>query len=374
VKEPYDKVGAIVVGWDQFQPDTSRLLALLGDEMRLAKAGALYADDVILASQATSIAFRVIDEAAGDDQDYEPFHHRIEELLASLDDQRRAGAFSLMEGLALGCIHLPSPTTTVILLARWVEGMMPPNHLLLVAERSVTALGPATFKSGYAGLMRSPAGLARLEELENAAAEIEDDRLREEVDEIILEDRQIRSGADPQFEFLSSPLTRSAEATLLTGVLGGLRAFPDADWDVILDVRERLEPSRVNFRAVIAAAADELKNFTDPDGLTHACVSLQCRVVAPALAEIEAELDDLGAVDTLLRVSKETPAVGALVTNLALVAGDPAGLGLSALAHGLASAPMIASGARELAHRRERRRKLAAQPFWLLHEIDRMTS
>jgi hypothetical protein len=45
-----------------------------------------------------------------------------------------------------------------------------------------------------------------------------------------------------------------------TALIGQLDAFPDADMDVILDVRERLEGPRTHFRAAIAEVAATLSS------------------------------------------------------------------------------------------------------------------
>jgi hypothetical protein len=344
VNEPYDKLEAIVFGLDHPNASRATLFAQLSDEMRLAKAGALYADELIVAGQATAIATRDMDEAIalGDD---EAIGLHMMELLDSMDEPARAGFMALMDALEHRSIKTASNLGTVMLLAQWADGALAPDLIPLASERSIRAAQPEAMDRNLVELLRGPEGQGLIDEWEIAIADqLDDAALRERFEGEIAEMKRIRAGAEPNWNRPPPPRTRSTEAALLSGVLGGLPAFPDADWDVILDVRERLGASRVNFRAAIATAAEELKDCDDPE--------------------------ELGAVPTLLRVTQEAPTVGAIVTNLALVAGNPAGLGLSAAAHALASAPVIASAVREAAHQRQARRELAARPFWLLREID----
>ncbi|MFZ0977074.1 MAG: hypothetical protein WAN22_32965, partial [Solirubrobacteraceae bacterium] len=52
-----------------------------------------------------------------------------------------------------------------------------------------------------------------------------------------------------------------AELALATTLLGQFPAFPDADIDVILEVRQRLADARVRFRALMSAAAKDLADI-----------------------------------------------------------------------------------------------------------------
>jgi hypothetical protein len=376
MKESYDKLNGLIVGFHQWGADRDRLFALLREETRIAKAGALYTDNVIVASQATWTAVEVIDEALALEAD-EAIGLRIREVEESLKGEAKAGFAAFMDGFEHHVFEIPNNAVAILMMMQWTQGDLPPTTMPLAAQTSLPASEPDAFRRGYAEYLRSRAGLKAIEEWERLIDEEVDadkeDEIREALEAGLAHLRRIRAGTELRHDFSPVP-PPSAEATVLSGVLGGLPAFPDAEWDVILDVRERLGPARVNFRAAIATAAAELEDCEDPDQLADACASLRRRVVAPALVEIEGELEDLGAISTLLRVSQNAPTVGALVTNLALIAGDPAGLGLNAAAHALASAPVIASTAREIAHQRQKRRQLAARPFWLLREIDRKTS
>ncbi|HJZ37396.1 MAG TPA: hypothetical protein VJ204_14105 [Solirubrobacterales bacterium] len=374
--DSYDELTGLIVGFDQWGADRDRLFALLGEETRIAKAGALYTDEVIVASQATWTAVEVIDEAIALEDD-EAIALRLREVRESLKDEAKAGFTAFIDAFEQKAFKIPNNAVAIIFMMQWMRGDLPPTTMPLAAETSLPTSEPYAFRQGYAEYLRSPAGLKAIEEWERLIDEEvdadEEAETRKALEAGVAHLKRIRAGGELRDDFSPMP-PPSAEAAVLSGVLGGLPAFPDADWDVILDVRERLGPARVNFRAAISTAAAELEDCEDPDQLADACSSLRRRVVAPALVEIEAELEDLGAIGTLLRVSQNAPTVGALATNLALVAGNPAGLGINAAAHALASAPIIASAAREIAHQRQKRRQLAARPFWLLREIDRKTS
>jgi hypothetical protein len=373
VKEPYDKLDGLIVGFSRWGADRDRLFALLADEMKLAKAGALYTDEVVVASQATWTAVEAIDEVLALDDD-ETIGLVLTELMESLEGEAKAGFAAFMDAFEHGSFKIPNNAAAIMFMMQWTQGELSRTIIPLTAERSLPATDPKAFREGYAEHLRSPAGLKAIEEWERLIDEEVDadaeGEVRESLEAALAHMKRIRAGAELRPDFSPSP-PQSAEAAVLSGVLGGVPAFPDADWDVVLDVRDRLGASRVNFRAAIATATEELKNCDEPDQLADACAALRRRVVAPALVEIESELEDLGVVDTLLRVSQDAPTLSSIVANLALVAGNPAGLGLSAAAHVLASTPVIASAVRETAHQRRARRRLAARPFWLLREIDR---
>jgi hypothetical protein len=195
--EAFGAIQAVVVGWEQFNPDRNRLFTLLNDEMRLAKAGALYADQVTLASQATTIALQVLDETVEDeDSDVE----RIGGLLSSLNDEAGAGLVALTDALNRGPLVYPGRFGTAILVAKWVDGLLPPDYLPLTSQRSVRAIDPITFNRNYAEFARSPDGLQRLEEIEAMAATADDEWLREQLEEFIAEERLIRGGAEPRLD------------------------------------------------------------------------------------------------------------------------------------------------------------------------------
>jgi hypothetical protein len=49
------------------------------------------------------------------------------------------------------------------------------------------------------------------------------------------------------------------EIAIAARMVGNLQAFPDAPMDELLDLRERLEPSRVRFRRALSTAAAQME-------------------------------------------------------------------------------------------------------------------
>lgn len=156
---------------------------------------------------------------------------------------------------------------------------------------------------------------------------------------------------------------------LATSLISQLEAFPDASIDVLLDVRQRLERPRTHFRAAIARAAQDLADagaaLSDTE---RALADLRLRVIDPALAEMRHELDVMGARPTLLRLTQERLAVGAVGASatLAVSLGDPTAL--TALAHSAAVASIVAAGSKEMTYRKGVKRHQQLKPFWMLHE------
>jgi len=368
---PYDEIEALVVGFDQWSiPEPSRTFSVLGEELRLAKAGALYADSVTFASQTAILAIVTLQQGI-EELPADAFAGKkeipVSDLITGLGPAETRAAEDLASGLAAGVLGNPNPFIAGYTLASWMEGDLPTGNLPLVSARTLEATSPEAFALAQVEFAQSAEGQERIELMEGMLDDPEAGPLRETLIESIARMKKLRAGDLSAERIGPAPRPRSPEVELLTGVLGGIRAFPDADWDTILDVRERLGPARTQLRAAISEAAAELEGCGDEE-VERASAALRKRVVAPALAEIDAELDELGAIPTLLRMAQGAPMAGSVLANLALVA-DPATLGLSAIAHGIASAPILASGARELAQRRERRRNLAARPYWILHEL-----
>jgi hypothetical protein len=157
------------------------------------------------------------------------------------------------------------------------------------------------------------------------------------------------------------------EGTLATSLLGGLEGFPDASIDVILDVRERLELPLTRFRSAVAEAARELSR-DDPSDLDAAIADLRKRVVAPAIAEIQEELEALNVRSTLLRVASNPLTAGTFAAQLSLAVGAGGTGGLAALVRSLLAAPAVATMAKEADYRSTKKRTLRLRPYWMLHE------
>jgi hypothetical protein len=156
-------------------------------------------------------------------------------------------------------------------------------------------------------------------------------------------------------------------------LLGELEVFPDASVDVLLDVRDRLEGSRVRFRAAVADATKEMHDIpATPANAQRMLADLRLRVVDPALAEIREELEALGARRTLLRVAKDRMTLASAGATVSMVAGAGGVLeALAAVAQGAAAASLIAAGAAEANFRADAKARVQMHPYWLLHEVDR---
>lgn len=148
-------------------------------------------------------------------------------------------------------------------------------------------------------------------------------------------------------------------------MLGELDGFPNASMDVVLDIRERIGGARTQFRAAIAKVAEELA-AAEPKTLDEAVHDLRVQVTDPALERMRVELEVLIARQTLLRLTSDRIALATTTTQLSLMAGGISGV--SALAHGLLSAPLASSAAKEVKYRSEVKTDLRLRPYWLLHE------
>jgi hypothetical protein len=153
------------------------------------------------------------------------------------------------------------------------------------------------------------------------------------------------------------------EGVLSTELLASLPAFPDADWDVLSDVRDRMDAPLKRFRAAVIQASQDLEELPDAE-LPAAVDAFRRRTVEPGLADIDAMLDDLGAVPTLCRLVSSVK--GATATAILALAASGA---VSARAATVGAGPLVAAGASELVHRREVRERTALHPMWLLQQL-----
>jgi hypothetical protein len=180
-------------------------------------------------------------------------------------------------------------------------------------------------------------------------------------------------GAAETLRMDTAGAARTAAQGLFVGLtLGELRAFPDADMDVVLDVRDRLQPSRARFRQAMTEAGRSLAT-ADASELADACRYLRQTEVEPALLEIGEALEDLGAVPTLLRLASDKAAMAAAVTAISAMASVAhAPIEVHALFAALGSAGSTAAAVKELGSRRKIKKAVAKRPYWLLHEADRI--
>ena len=163
--------------------------------------------------------------------------------------------------------------------------------------------------------------------------------------------------------------TAAWESALATQLLGALEGFPDADMDVILDVRERISGSRLAFRAALHEAAKDLADrgvARDPADVESAIRDLRIGKIEPALDAIRDDLESLKARRWLLRAvgnSAVTSAAAALTIVVTTAIGGPL-LGASG---GLLAALVTAAGS-EAEYRHEQRAALRQKPFMVLYK------
>jgi hypothetical protein len=113
--------------------------------------------------------------------------------------------------------------------------------------------------------------------------------------------------------------------------------------------------------------AFELREVEDVD-FVDAAQQLARRDIGPAMADIDAALEELRAVPTVLRLSASREVVAAAgASALALAAARYGPANVAAAAQTLATAPLVAAGAREALARRRILSTLGTNRFALLH-------
>ena len=344
---------------------------LLAD-MRLAKAGYIYADTVEVASTTVTEVLFAIDG--------------VTELIARSHGRDR---FDLeVTGAVMKFIASQISTADENALRQFVAGVnagaFEPRRPLeagvlagsLCVGKTQDAVIPLFGADYYATVIASPEGQVSERELRGVLSALEK-LLTTSSDETTLSAygkladhvrRELRRPVEQRKTY--GPPVPSRESHQLSQALGKFPAFPDADWDVLVDVRSRLGNARVRLRAAILDAA---RNLGDPlrTDFSQEMTSLRTRIIDPALLDIEEALRELGAIPTLLRVSSDAAATGGLIGNLALLAAAPESLGASIILHAAVSAPVIATMSREIAARRAIRRTVSVQPYWTLLETER---
>jgi hypothetical protein len=165
---------------------------------------------------------------------------------------------------------------------------------------------------------------------------------------------------------------RAAEAGIAGRLIGGLEAFPDADMDVILDVRTRLQAPLVRFRSALAQTSTEFATAAWDESFAREVDDLYRRKVAPALLEVEEALRDLGVRSTLLRLSSSKEAVATAAATIGLAAaGDLTHADLPALLYGAPAIAATVAGAAEALQRRPIRRAAERNAFYFLYQGNR---
>jgi hypothetical protein len=166
-------------------------------------------------------------------------------------------------------------------------------------------------------------------------------------------------------------VARSNEAAAAGRLIADLDAFPRAAMDELLDVRRELEQPLVRFRAALATLTAQFEAAAWEEGFEREVEDLYRQQVAPALLEVQQALEELGALPTLLRLTSNER-VAAAAAGLGLAAAAAVGYAdLPTVIYGTSSAPLLAAGANEAAHRRDVKHSTAQNSFYFLYAAGR---
>jgi hypothetical protein len=161
--------------------------------------------------------------------------------------------------------------------------------------------------------------------------------------------------------------SRWAEGVVTAELLAGLSAFPDADVDVLLDLRDRLRPARRRFTSLVAEIAAQSQ-----DNEAETVAAEARRALGDAADEIDQRLDDLGAKATLLRVAGNPASSATVGSGLALATTGFDGLPtIVGLLHAIVGAGVVTVAANEALKRRELRQEIRSSPIWILYDAER---
>jgi hypothetical protein len=165
---------------------------------------------------------------------------------------------------------------------------------------------------------------------------------------------------------------RANEAGIAGRLIGDLDAFPDAEMDVILDVRESLKDPLVRFRSALAEASTEFASASWEQDFAREVDDLYRRRVAPALLEVREGLEVLGAKQTLLRLAARKDTAVAAGATIAVAATAALGhVDLPEVIYGIATPAVVAAAASEATERGAAHRAGEANAFYFLYQAER---
>jgi hypothetical protein len=162
---------------------------------------------------------------------------------------------------------------------------------------------------------------------------------------------------------------RPIEAGIAGHLLTGLEAFPDADMDVILDVRQRLRAPLINFRAALAHASLEFASEAWDADFQREVEDLHRRQIAPAVEALRQTLDELKVRPTLLRMASSKEGAAGIAT-LGLTAANLAGLAPN-IVYAVSASAAIVTAASETSQRRRIRRQAVGNGFYFIYQASR---
>jgi hypothetical protein len=167
-------------------------------------------------------------------------------------------------------------------------------------------------------------------------------------------------------------LPRAAEVGIAGRLVGSLPAFPNAEMDVVLDVRDKLHAPLIRFRSALAQAGEQFDSAVWDEEFPREVDDLYRRDVAPALREVEEALDELDARPTLLRLTAGKEALAAASATIGVAAASGiASIDLPGLLYGAPAVGVISAATGEAARRRDIRRGAQRNAFYFLYESNR---
>lgn len=167
--------------------------------------------------------------------------------------------------------------------------------------------------------------------------------------------------------------SRANEVGAAGQLIAQMEAFPCAEMDAVLDVRSQLRLPLIRFRAALARVSREIESPAwESARFAEEVEDLYRHHVAPALADLEQAIQELGALPTLRRVASDSKT---LTSTSALLLSAAAGVGLAHLPHAVfgisGAASAVSAAAAEAERRSQQRRDRESNEFYFLYEADR---
>jgi hypothetical protein len=153
-----------------------------------------------------------------------------------------------------------------------------------------------------------------------------------------------------------------SEAAMAERILSGLECFPEAPMDEVLDVRRGLEGPRARFRAALGRLSADMPRSAFGADFDRELAIVYRREIAPALAELDETLRDLGARSSLRRAG------AAAVKSLGIAAAE-----LAVFSEVFASAltPLASAAGSEIKYRLDVGKRRRENDFFFIWEANR---
>jgi hypothetical protein len=156
------------------------------------------------------------------------------------------------------------------------------------------------------------------------------------------------------------------EAALGRASLGSLPGMPDVPMETMLEIRDKTADSRVRLQAAIAEAAETLSAAAWDDAFDRELRHVHRAVIAPALADIQAAVDDGKVKRVLERIGTGRGVLAATVTLGVTAATGMGELTAGAMVGGVAAVADALVSERRRSRKREE--KMAKNGFLLVYQ------